>query len=86
MSWKEVRKNAKEPGGDGKADVDDAIDEGGEGQHLLYCNDRTLILHRTKCVKAKETNNQAILGYRYNIFGRAEDALCKPPEPPWGPF
>jgi transcription initiation protein SPT3 len=34
MSWKEVRKNAKEPGGDGKADVDDAIDEGGEGWYL----------------------------------------------------
>lgn len=30
MSWKEVRKNAKEPG-DGKADVDEAIDDGGEG-------------------------------------------------------
>ncbi|KAF8322152.1 TFIID-domain-containing protein, partial [Clavulina sp. PMI_390] len=29
MSWKEVRKNAKEPG-DGKADVDEALDDGNE--------------------------------------------------------
>ncbi|KAF8310056.1 transcription initiation factor IID, 18kD subunit-domain-containing protein [Cantharellus anzutake] len=30
MSWKDVRKNAKEPGGDGKADVDDALDDGAD--------------------------------------------------------
>jgi hypothetical protein len=28
MSWKDVRKNVKETSGDGKGDVDDAIEEG----------------------------------------------------------
>ena len=31
MSWKDVRKNAKEPGGDGKGDVDDALEDGADG-------------------------------------------------------
>ena len=38
MSWKDVRKNAKEPGGDGKADVDDALDEGAEGMVTMSIN------------------------------------------------
>lgn len=35
MSWKDVRKNAKEPGGDGKGDVDDAIDDGADGMGVI---------------------------------------------------
>lgn len=44
MSWKEVRKNAKEPG-DGKADVDEAIDDGGEGTLMP-----TVLMTASSCV------------------------------------
>lgn len=37
MSWKDVRKNAKESGGDGKGDVDDVLEDGADGMRTCLC-------------------------------------------------
>ena len=50
MSWKDVRKNAKEPGGDGKGDVDEALEDGADGTSTFFAHSRGESIHTIRYV------------------------------------
>lgn len=71
MSWKDVRKNAKDSGGDGKPDVDEAIEDGADGRYRKIVHTSTMKLMRlirAKCCQAQEAYRQTLMGYNYNLL------------------